>query len=53
MENLYKWAIDFLNSIGEIYDWLFTPIEILDLNLAPAYLVVGAAATIGLIRRIL
>lgn len=53
MENLYNWATALIKSIGEIYDWLFTPIEIAGLNLAPAYLVVGVAATVGLARRIL
>ena len=53
-EKLYYWAIDFISSISIIFDWLFEPIDILNLvSIAPIYLVVGSAATIGLLRRII
>lgn len=57
IERIYNWALDFIGSIYEILDWLFTNIHIeifeYELDLAPIYLVVGVTATIGLIRRFL
>lgn len=51
--NLYDWAIDFLSACHHIVTWLFTSFSILTYDIKPIYLVVGAMATVGLLRRVL
>lgn len=54
LETLYYWVIDFMESVGAIFNWLITPIDIFGSELiAPIYAIVGAIAITGLIRRIL
>lgn len=53
MRIVFEWFIKFAEGIGDIWDFLVTPIEILTYNVAPIYLIVGTLAGIGLLRRLL
>ena len=56
-QNIGTWAWELLTGIQPLITWLFTPISILDFNIAPIYLIgggAGAAVLIaGIVRAIL
>lgn len=57
MQNFAKWGWDLITGIQPLIEWLFSPIEIAGLNVAPIYLIgggAGAAVLIaGIVRAIL
>lgn len=54
-ETLYEFALKFAKGIGELWEWLITDFTFIgiDTGIPPIFAIVGAAAIIGLTRRIL
>lgn len=52
---LYEFAIKFGKGISNIWDWLITDFNFIgiDTGIPPIFAIVGGAALVGLIRRIL
>ena len=57
MNVMFEWALQFVNGMSYIWNWLITPIDIFNqwfnVDIAPIYLVVGSACIIGLVRRLI
>lgn len=53
MQNFGKWAWDLITGVQPLIEWLVTPIEILNYNVAPIYLIGGGAGAVVLIAGIL
>ena len=59
LQDFFQWAWELINTAYLLFTWLVTPIEILEWNIAPIYLVGGGslvggtiAIIVGLIRAI-
>lgn len=49
----FKWAWELITGIQPLIEWLFTPIEIAGVYVAPIYLIGGGAGAIILIAGII
>lgn len=47
LQEFFKWAWNLINTSYMLFEWLITPIEILDFNIAPIWLVGGGTLVTG------
>lgn len=49
---LFKWLLELINTLGDVWEWLTTQTTILNYEIAPIYLVIGSLFIAGIIRAI-
>lgn len=52
-QKFFTWAWSLITGIQPLVNWLFTPVEILGMTIAPIYLIGAGAIIAGIVRAIL